>query len=158
MPDRLRIDIHVPAQKVFCLRIVGATEHFLNKNVSPTGHGEQPEDHGENESDRQQIRRFVSLKPEDRDAHYFLANLLSDQGRDDEAIQEFEQTISIDPNFLEAYFYLGEHYENLEDYERAEKCFEHILRSKNDHELAEEARAKLESLRNKDELSHTPKD
>ena len=106
----------------------------------------------------EQIRRFVSLRPKDRDAHYFLANLLADQGRDDEAIREFEKTISIDPDFLEAYFYLGEHYENLEDYERAEKCFEHILRNQNDHELADEARAKLEALRNQGELSHTPKD
>jgi tetratricopeptide (TPR) repeat protein len=104
----------------------------------------------------EQIRHFVSLKPEDRDAHYFLANLLADQGRDDEAIREFEKTISIDPEFVEAYFYLGEHYENLEDYERAEKCFEHILRNRNNHELAEESRAKLRALRSKGDLSHTP--
>jgi hypothetical protein len=61
MPDRLHIDIHVPAQKMFRLRIVGATEHFLNKNVSAPGHGEQPQDHGENESDGQKIRRPVAV-------------------------------------------------------------------------------------------------
>jgi tetratricopeptide (TPR) repeat protein len=105
----------------------------------------------------EQIRHVVSLKPEDRDAHYFLANLLADQGRDDEAVREFEKTISIDPEFVEAYFYLGEHYENLEDRERAEMCFEHILRDKSDHELAEEARTKLEALRSQDESSSTHK-
>ena len=61
MPDRVHIDIHVPAQKMFRLRIVGATEHFLNKNISPPGHGEQPKDHAENESDGQKIRRLVAI-------------------------------------------------------------------------------------------------
>ena len=56
-----------PRKKVFRLGVVGATEHFLNKNVSPTGHGEQPEDHGENESDRQQIRRLVSFSHRNSD-------------------------------------------------------------------------------------------
>ena len=37
---------------MFRLRIVGATEHFLNKNVPATSHGEQPEDHAEDESNR----------------------------------------------------------------------------------------------------------
>lgn len=55
------IDPHIASQKVFRLRIVGATEHFLNKNVSTPGHGEQPEDHAENESDGQKIRRPVSV-------------------------------------------------------------------------------------------------
>ena len=61
MPDRLRIDIYVPAQKVFRLRIVSATEHFLNKNIPATSHGEQPEEHAENESDRKKIRSPVAV-------------------------------------------------------------------------------------------------
>jgi hypothetical protein len=46
---------------VFRLGVVGATEHFLNKNISPSCHGEQPQDHGENESDRKKIRRPVAV-------------------------------------------------------------------------------------------------
>ena len=52
---------HVASQKVFRLGVVGATEHFLNKNISPPGHGEQPQDHRENESDRKKIRRPVAV-------------------------------------------------------------------------------------------------
>ena len=63
--------------------------------------------------------------------------------------------VSIDPEFAEAYFYLGEHYEKLEDYERAKMCFEQTLSSKNSHELADEARAKLQAPRSKAELNST---
>jgi hypothetical protein len=52
MSDGGCIDPHIASQKVFRLGVVGATEHFLNKNISPPGHGEQPQDYGENESDR----------------------------------------------------------------------------------------------------------
>jgi tetratricopeptide (TPR) repeat protein len=104
----------------------------------------------------EQIQRFVTLKPEDRDAHYFLANLLADEGHDDEAIREFEKTINIDPDFVEAYFYLGVRYESLEDYERAEKCFRHVVANDTGRELADEARAKLESLRAKKSEPNSP--
>jgi hypothetical protein len=46
---------------VFRLGVVGATEHFLNKNVSAASHGEQPEDHAEKESDGQKVRRWVAV-------------------------------------------------------------------------------------------------
>jgi hypothetical protein len=46
---------------VFRLGVVGATEHFLNKNIPATSHGEQPQDHGENKSDRKKIRRLVAV-------------------------------------------------------------------------------------------------
>jgi hypothetical protein len=61
MCDRSCIDPHIASQKVFCLRVVGATEDFLNKNISPPGHGEQPQDHAENKSDGQKIRRPVAV-------------------------------------------------------------------------------------------------
>ncbi|MCI0419426.1 MAG: tetratricopeptide repeat protein [Acidobacteria bacterium] len=96
-----------------------------------------------------QIRHFVELKPDDRDGHYFLANLLADQGYDDEAVREFEKTIALDPNFHEAYFYLAKHYLNLADEQRAERILEHLLSQDQVSELAEEARAQLNLIREK---------
>ena len=93
-----------------------------------------------------QIRHFVELKPDDRDGHYFLANLLADQGYDDEAVREFEKTIAIDPNFREAYFYLGKHYLNLGDAQQAERIFTHLLSQDQSSELAEEVRAQLDLI------------
>ena len=93
-----------------------------------------------------QIRRFVELKPDDRDGHYLLANLLADQGYDDEAVREFEKTIALDPNFHEAYLYLGKHYLNLDDTQQAERIFAHLLQQNQASELAEEVRAQLDLL------------
>ena len=93
-----------------------------------------------------QIRRFVELKPDDRDGHYFLANLLADQGYDDEAVREFEKTIGLDPNFREAYFYLAQHYLNLDDTQHAERIFTHLLSQDPNSELAEEVRAQLKLI------------
>ena len=96
-----------------------------------------------------QIRRFVELKPDDRDGHYFLANLLADQGYDDEAVREFEKTIALDPNFREAYFYLAQHYLSLDDTQHAERIFTHLLSQDPNSELAEEVRAQLKLIRAK---------
>ena len=93
-----------------------------------------------------QIRRFVELKPDDRDGHYFLANLLADQGYDDEAVREFEKTIALDPNFREAYFYLAQHYLNLDDTQHAERIFTHLLSEDPNSESAEEVRAQLKLI------------
>ena len=93
-----------------------------------------------------QIRRFVGLKPDDRDGHYLLANLLADQGYDDEAVREFEKTIALDPNFHEAYLYLGKHYLNLDDTQQAERIFAHLLSQDPNSELAEEVRAQLKLI------------
>jgi len=62
MCDCIGIDAHIASQKVFRLRIVGATEHFLNKNVSAASHGEEPKDHRENQSDRKKIRCAVVVR------------------------------------------------------------------------------------------------
>ena len=96
-----------------------------------------------------QIRSFVKLKPDDRDGHYLLANLLADQGYDDEAVREFEKTIALDPNFHEAYLYLGKHYLNLDDTQQAERIFTHLLSQDQVGELAEDARAQLELIQTK---------
>jgi tetratricopeptide (TPR) repeat protein len=94
----------------------------------------------------EEIQRFVTLRPDDRDGHYFLANLLTDQGRDDEAVREFEKAISLDPSFLEAYYYLAVHYANLQDWDRAEKLFTHVIEQGKGTELAEESSSRLETI------------
>ena len=94
----------------------------------------------------EEIRRFVALRPDDRDGHYLLANLLADQGRDDEAVREFEKTISLDSGVLQAYYYLAVHYADLQDWERAEKLFAHVVEKGKGTELAEESRSRLDAI------------
>src|SRR5438045_8731913 len=62
MCDSGCIDAHIASQEVFRLRIIGATEHYLHKNVSHPGRGEQPEDQDKNENNPQKIRRQIGIK------------------------------------------------------------------------------------------------
>jgi tetratricopeptide (TPR) repeat protein len=93
-----------------------------------------------------QIRHFVELKPEDREGHFFLANLLADDGQEAEAVKEFEATLSLDPEYLEAYLYLGGVYAKLGDPERAERVFRVVAEKGGESEVAEEAKARIDSL------------
>jgi hypothetical protein len=42
MPDRIYIDVHIASQKMFRLRIIGATEHLLNEDLPSACCSEQP--------------------------------------------------------------------------------------------------------------------
>src|SRR5206468_8374231 len=53
MPDRLHIDIHVSAQKMFRLRIIGTAEHFLNKNLRAACRDEHPKKYAQRQGERQ---------------------------------------------------------------------------------------------------------
>jgi len=94
----------------------------------------------------EEIRCFVALRPDDRDGHYFLANLLADQGMDDMAVREFEKSIALDPGFLEGYFYLSGLFANLQDWERAEKLYKHVIEEGKGTELAEESQVRLDAI------------
>ena len=69
MPDRLHIDVHVAAKKMFRLRIVGAAEHFFNKNLPPACCDEHPEN-----ALTQQRRAAEAGEPrkQSEEADYFL--------------------------------------------------------------------------------------
>ena len=69
MPDRLYIDIHVPAQKMFRLRIVGATEHFLNKNLPAARCDEHPKERAQQATVSGKIRGAAGDSDK---ADYFL--------------------------------------------------------------------------------------
>ena len=56
MTDGLYIDIYVALQKMFRLRIKGAPQHFLNKNLSPTGRSIEPKKDTQHDEKRQESR------------------------------------------------------------------------------------------------------
>jgi tetratricopeptide (TPR) repeat protein len=91
----------------------------------------------------EQIRHFLELRTDDREGLFFLANLLADDGQEAESIRIFEKVISLDPNFLEAYYYLGVVYSRLGDDTRARQLFRQVVERGQGTELAEEARAQL---------------
>jgi len=44
----------------------------------------------------------------DRDSYFYLANTLLEQGLLDQAVENYQKVICLDPNFAEPYYYLGE--------------------------------------------------
>ena len=53
MPDRIHIDVYIASQKMFSLRIIGVTEHLLDKNLSTTCGGEEPKKKAQQECEQQ---------------------------------------------------------------------------------------------------------
>ncbi len=53
MTDRVQVYIHVSAQKMFRLRVAGAAEHLLNKDLPSSRCGEHPKKHAQQQSERQ---------------------------------------------------------------------------------------------------------
>ena len=52
MADRVRIDVHIAVQKMFCLRVIGAAEHLLNKNLPTACGGEEPKNNAQQQCER----------------------------------------------------------------------------------------------------------
>ena len=69
MPDRVYIDVHIAAKKVLRLRIVSTAEDFCDKNLSPAGCSEQPEQRAHQQSKRQKPGSYGRTQKE---AVYFL--------------------------------------------------------------------------------------
>jgi TolB-like protein/tetratricopeptide (TPR) repeat protein/predicted Ser/Thr protein kinase len=70
------------------------------------------------------FRRAIELKPNYYWAHYFLAELLSEQGRHDEAIAESEITVSLEPKVPMIQDYHGVRLMCARQFDRAERQFE----------------------------------
>jgi len=47
-----------------------------------------------------------------------------------EAIKWFDKALEIDPQYIDAWFLKGEAYENCEDFEKATKCYDAVLKIK----------------------------
>ena len=60
MPDRVYIDVHIASQKMFRLRIIGATEHLLNEDLPSACCSEQPKKAAHQQCDRQKTRPGAS--------------------------------------------------------------------------------------------------
>jgi len=66
----------------------------------------------------------VDLSPQDADYYYNLGYNFLELGKNNEAINAFNQAIKINPDFTDAHFYLGEAYWNLYMYREAIGSFE----------------------------------
>ena len=56
---------------------------------------------------RQMLEEFVAQDPDDSFSRYALALELEKEGRELEAIPQFQELIARDPNYVAAYYHLG---------------------------------------------------
>ena len=59
------------------------------------------------------LEKLAAAKPADVFAHYGLAMALAGAGQAEEALAEFEQVLSLDPNYTVTYFQMGQALEKL---------------------------------------------
>jgi tetratricopeptide (TPR) repeat protein len=67
-------------------------------------------------------------------------------GRLEEAVQEYEKAVEIDPDFFNSHFMLGEIYRELEEPEKALAAYQRFLRLSPTGPQADQARAAITEL------------
>ena len=74
------------------------------------------------------VRRAIMLNPNDADCHAVFANLLVFAGHGNEALEELETAMRLNPHYPESYLqYLGRAYFTQRRYAEAEKAFERVV-------------------------------
>jgi len=70
------------------------------------------------------LEEWAAKYPKEKDAHYELGSYYHDKRRYDEAVQEFQKVLHLDPNMGAALNMLAYTYADMEDYEKALEGFE----------------------------------
>ena len=65
--------------------------------------------------DIRKYRKRVQSFPDDAEAHFYLATAYEEKGRLEEAIDEFKETVRLNPKSAQSYFNLGILYEKMDD-------------------------------------------
>jgi tetratricopeptide (TPR) repeat protein len=70
------------------------------------------------------LREILQQNPEDNFARYGLAMEFAKQGKLAEAVLEFKHLLSINPDYIAAYYHAGQTLENLGQYDDARKIYQ----------------------------------
>ena len=91
------------------------------------------------------LKRAVSLKPDDIEAHYCLGCTIQKQDRLDEAEEVFRQAIALKPSFAEAHNNLGEVLEAMGRLDEFEATFKKAIVPKraNEYEIGQSIKTSL---------------
>ena len=104
------------------------------------------------EAAERHIKRAILLRPTGAPMYYNMGNLMSVQGRVDEAVACFKNAIACESNYPEAYYGLGNMLREREELRAAAAAFELALRLKPDYVEARHNRANvLRDLRRPEE-------
>ena len=73
---------------------------------------------------RSLLDRSLVVKPDDPLAYFYYAQIEANEGNPTEAIQHYEKTVSLDPNYADVYFPLGDLYYDQGDRENAARVYQ----------------------------------
>ena len=73
---------------------------------------------------RSLLDRSLIVKPDDPLAYFYYAQIEANEGNPIEAIQHYEKTVSLDPNYADVYFPLGDLYYDQGDRENAARVYQ----------------------------------
>jgi serine/threonine protein kinase/tetratricopeptide (TPR) repeat protein len=76
------------------------------------------------------LTELVGKYPKEKDARYELGMYYYNRGRYNEAVEEFQRALSLDPNMGASLNMLGYSYADLSEYEKAVKAFERYAEAK----------------------------
>ena len=73
---------------------------------------------------RSLLDRSLIVKPDDPLAYFYYAQIEANEGNPIQAIQHYEKTVSLDPNYADVYFPLGDLYYDQGDRENAARVYQ----------------------------------
>ncbi len=85
----------------------------------------------EKDPNLKQINKFISHVRKSQgnlDSHYLLGSYLQERGRHEEAVEEFQKVLLIDPNYIKAYNGIGVSYDFLGDHLKAIEAYQKALK------------------------------
>ena len=91
-------------------------------------------------------QKALNINPDDPLVNFQTGLIYWKKGLSYAAQSLLEKTVELDPNNLEALFYLGEVYSAMKDQTSARRVWQKVVNSKPDGELGQNAKAKLEEL------------
>ncbi len=71
----------------------------------------------------------IKINKLDAEAHYLLATILFEQGRDKDAIASIKRSLFLEPDYVLAYYLLGNIFQMVGDINESKKNFDNALRS-----------------------------
>ena len=100
-------------------------------------------------SKEEMYKEFLKDYPDDSMVHFSLGLLYLDDDRLEEAIQEFETTIKLQPDYMAAFWKLANAYEETEHIDKAIQTYQRTLQLAqkiNDSTMIDDVQERLEFL------------
>lgn len=95
-------------------------------------------------------KRAMVIEPDNSINHFNVASLLGEMGEFYESNKIFRQTLKMDPELTECWFFMGINYGQMQKYQKAKMCFEKYLQMSPEGEHSQQARDILSAFRSSD--------